>query len=269
MTLNATWRVLTRLTSIETVGSLMYRVQFAVYMLSVVVSVSVGLFIWTTVEASGADLPVNREFIVSYYLVMAVVHVLVSTWHSEYLAFQIRQGELNAWLIRPGSYLLNLVANNLAEKLVKVAAIMPLLAIVGFFYRDQFALPMDVSRWIAFVLAVIGAAIMRFCFVTIIGSLGFWMDDNAGIARSSQLVAMVLAGQLFPLALFPAWMGGFLDWQPFRFMLSFPLELLLMDLSRHQIVTGFALQVGWLALFVSLCRFTWLRGLRAYTAVGA
>ncbi len=262
-------RVLRRLTSIEIVASLMYRTQFFVYMLSTIAGVVVGLFIWSTVEASGADLPLNREQIVTYYLLMAVVRVVTSTWHSEYLATMIRQGELNAWLVRPGSYLLNLLANNFAEKLVKVGAILPLLCIVWFFYRSHFSVPTDLGKWTLFAIAVLGAVVIEFGITTSVGALGFWLDDNAGIARTRHLLTMVLAGQLFPLAMYPVWMSGFLDWQPFRFVISFPLEVLLFDLSANHVIIGFGLMTGWMIGFVSLTWFIWQRGLRAYTAVGA
>lgn len=269
MTFPAVMRVLRKLTSIEIVGSLMYRAQFAVYMASTVVSIMVGLFIWLRVGEGGNNLPVDREFIVSYYLMLAVVRVLVSTWHSEYFAAVIRTGELNAWLVRPGSYLLNLLANNFAEKVVKIATILPMLALIWFFYRQQFVLPSESWRWLLFIPAIVGAFLIEFCLTTTIGALGFWMDDNAGIARSRHVIAMALSGELVPLALYPAWAAGFLQWQPFRFTMSFPLEVLLMDLSSRQLAAGFAMQFMWLVAIAALCRFTWQRGLRAYSAVGA
>lgn len=269
MTFPSILRVLRKLTSIEIVGSLMYRTQFAVYMVSTVVSIMVGLFIWLRVGENGGDLPVSRDFIVTYYLVLAVVRTLVSTWHSEYLAQVIRKGELNAWLIRPGSYLLNLLANNFSEKVVKTMVIVPMLAVIWVFYRDAFTLPGGIARWLLFVLALVCAFMLEFCLTTTIGSLGFWMDENAGIARSRHVIAMALSGELVPLALYPAWAQTFLDWQIFRFTMSFPIEVLLMDLSGRKLAFGFLMQFAWLALVVALCKFTWQRGLRAYSAVGA
>lgn len=262
-------RVLRRMTSIEIVASLMYRTQFVIYMLSTAVSVLIGLMIWLRLEASGADLPVDREFIVSYYLMLAIVRVLTSTWHSEYLAQMIREGKLNSWLIRPGSYLLNLVANNIAEKLVKIVAITMLLFPVWFFYRDAFVIPAALSHWLLFGIAMILATIIQFCLTTAIGSLGFWMDDNAGVARGRHVISMVLSGELVPLALYPTWAMGFLDWQPFRFMLSFPLEVLLGTLSAPQLAYGFAMQSMWTTFFAWLCWYVWQRGLQSYSAIGA
>ncbi len=269
MTITSQLRVLRRLTSIELTGSLMYRTQFAVYMVSTVVSIMVGLFIWLRVGESGNGLPVDREFIVTYYLMLAVVRTLVSTWHSEYLAQVIRKGELNAWLARPGSYLLNLLANNFSEKVVKMSTILPMLAVIWWFYRDQFALPNESGRWLLFLPALVGAFVLEFCLTTTIGSLGFWMDENSGIARSRHVIAMALSGELVPLVLYPAWAATFLDWQVFRFTMSFPLEVLLTDLSSHQLMTGFVLQFVWLGAIVAVCRFTWQRGLHAYSGIGA
>ena len=127
MTPAAVALVLRRLTSLELTSTLVYRTQFVLYMIGTAISTLIGLMIWLRLEESGADLPVDREFIVSYYLMLAIVRVLTSTWHSEYLAQEIRMGSLNRWLIRPGSYLLNLIANNLAEKLIKITAVSLLL----------------------------------------------------------------------------------------------------------------------------------------------
>lgn len=269
MTFASVLKVLRKLISIELVASLMYRTQFAVYMVSTAVSVVIGLLIWLRLEASGAAMPVDREFIVSYYLMLAIVRVLTSTWHSEYLAQVIREGQLNVWLVRPGSYLLNLTANNFAEKSVKIVAITLLLFPVWLVYRGAFVLPADVGQWVLFIFALLLAAVIQFCLTTAIGSLGFWMDDNAGIARARHVISMVLSGELVPLVLYPAWAMDFLQWQPFRFMLSFPLEVLLGTLSAQQLIYGFAMQLMWTALFAWLCWFVWQRGLQSYTAIGA
>lgn len=269
MTLSAILRVLRRLTVMEITSSFMYRTQFVIYMISTVVSVLIGLMIWLRLDQSGADLPVNREFIVSYYLMLAIVRVLTTTWHSEYLATEIRNGRLNRWLIRPGSYLLSILANNFAEKVIKIIVVTVLLLPAAIYWREYFVLPADFSQWMLFLLALVLAAVIQFSLTTAIGSLGFWMDDNTGIARGRHVVGMVLTGELVPLALFPGWAMSFLDWQPFRFMLSYPLEILLGTLSVQQIAYGFAMQILWTTFFVWLCWFTWRRGLRSYSAIGA
>jgi ABC-2 type transport system permease protein len=80
---------------------------------------------------------------------------------------------------------------------------------------------------------------------------------------------LVLAGQLVPLALMPDWAQGFLLVQPFRYLLSFPIELVVADLGRADIALGLTVQVGWTMALVFGSRWVWGRGQRAYSAVGA
>jgi viologen exporter family transport system permease protein len=82
------------------------------------------------------------------------------------------------------------------------------------------------------------------------------------------LAARVLSGGIVPLALLPVALQGFLAVQPFRFMLSFPLEVLL-GTTRGSVATGFAWQAGWLAVFAGGAAALWRVGLRGYQAAGA
>lgn len=101
-----------------------------------------------------------------------------------------------------------------------------------------------------------------------VGSLAFWFEDTAGVDRFRTLGTRVLSGAVLPLALFPAPLQGFLDVQPFRFLVSFPIEVLLLD-DRSNLVRGFALQVGWVAAVGCSTVALWRRGLRSYQGAGA
>jgi ABC-type uncharacterized transport system permease subunit len=40
-------------------------------------------------------------------------------------------------------------------------------------------------------------------------------------------------------------------------------------LSPEQAIVGFGAQIGWVAIAVAVLNFTWARGIRQYSAVGA
>ncbi|MBO0813083.1 MAG: ABC-2 family transporter protein, partial [Microlunatus sp.] len=73
---------------------------------------------------------------------------------------------------------------------------------------------------------------------------------------------------VIPLALLPAGFRGIGQVQPFRFLVSFPLEVLLGDV-RGGLAAGWAFQLGWLVVFAGLARLVWLLGIRTYSGVGA
>jgi ABC-2 type transport system permease protein len=56
---------------------------------------------------------------------------------------------------------------------------------------------------------------------------------------------------------------------PFRWMLGFPVELLLGRLTPTEAVVGLGVQVLWVALAYVLMRLVWRAGIRLYSAVGA
>jgi len=54
---------------------------------------------------------------------------------------------------------------------------------------------------------------------------------------------------------------------PFRWMVSFPIELLQGNLTPRQTLTGFAAQAGWIGLGLLFLRLAWRAGVRVYSAV--
>ena len=80
------------------------------------------------------------------------------------------------------------------------------------------------------------------------------------------LVAGLLSGRFVPLALFPPELAPLLAAQPWRFTLSFPLEVVTASLSAEQLACGFGLQLAYIAGLAALIRVVWRYGLRSYAA---
>jgi ABC-2 type transport system permease protein len=269
MSLTQSLRIIRRLIIIDFSGVLIYRAEFLMYMISTVLSPTISLLIWRAVLANGAALPVDAEYLTTYFVLLGIVSMLTSSWISGFLAESIRLGKISIWIIRPGSTHFNGIANNLSEKMIKIVALTPLIAIIWWFFRESVVLPADPLRWLIFLISVIAAAIMIYALDILVGSLAFWIDDITGIDRARGLLALIFRGQLVPLALMPVWAQGFIDVQPFRFTLSFPLEIVVGQLSTDDLVLGLALQVLYPTLTVLAALRLWRRGLRAYTAAGA
>ena len=269
MTTAQSLRVIRRLMVIDLSTALMYRVEFVMFMISTVIGPAISLMIWRAALDNGAAMPVDKEYLTTYFVLLGVVSMLTSAWLSGFLAEEIRLGQISKWVIRPGSTHLNLIANNLSEKLIKTVPLAPMIAALWWLFRDAVALPGDLVTWLLFAVSVVAAAVMVFALDIVVGSLAFWIDDITGIDRARGLLAVIFRGQLVPLALMPAWAQDFVDAQPFRFTLSFSLELLIGDLSTAERTTGMALQLLYPALTVFGAVWIWRRGLRAYSAVGA
>lgn len=248
--------------------TLHYRWWLAMMQLANVVGPVMSLMVWQGAMRHGVQLPVSPQFLTTYLVLVGMVALMTSSWTSQFLATAIRLGGLNSWIVRPCSTHLGSLANNVAEKIVKMVLLMPMLAVLAFTFREQVRLPTDGSRWAMFVLATLLAATLTFLVDVAVGSMAFWFEDITGFDRMRTLGARVLSGAVLPLAMFPTAMHGFLEAQPFRFMVSFPIETLLIDDSQA-IWRGFALQATWVVVAAVAAVGLWRHGLRGYQGAGA
>jgi len=264
-----TLRVIWRHTLMNVMNTIEYRGAFLIYMINVVAGPLVSLLVWLTVSEQGVRLPYDRSQFVTYYVLLSLVSMLTSTWAGGFLAQNIRLGSLSPMLLRPVTPLAGYIGNNLGEKIIKLPLLLPLIAFVALAFRDDLRLPADPLAWLLFGLALPMAAAIAFLLDIVLCSLAFWLDDVWGLLRVKALVGAFLAGQFVPLALFPPELSGFLEAQPFRYTLSFPLEVLTGHLSVAALARGFGWQVAYCVGLWACYRLEWRYGLRSYGAVGA
>lgn len=257
-----------RLVALDVTLTIQYRGDFIVMQVRNLVSPLISLLVWQAAVAAGAVLPVSDGYLATYFIFVSVVSMLTSSWTAHFLATSIRLGDLARWLVRPTSTHLSGAANNVGEKVVKLVLIAPLIAVFALVLRDRMQLPHNPVTWLLFGVSLLMAAAMVFSLDVIVGSLAFWFDEVDGFSWARRLVVSVLSGAVVPLALMPGWAASVVAVQPFRFTVSYPLEVLLGTVSGS-VATGFALQAGWTVVFIGASALVWRRGLRNYQAAGA
>lgn len=260
-------RVFGRLLALNTTLTFVYRGDFFLLQLSNVVVPVISLLVWRAALAAGADLGVDQAFLDSYFLSVSVVAMATSSWSAQFLATSIRNGDLNRSLLRPISPHVDLVANNLGEKLVKIILLLPVIIVVIIVLPGRVSVPGHLGSWLLALPAVALAAALAICFDVARGSLAFWFEDITGFTIATDLIRTVLSGAVVPLALMPAGLANLMAWQPFRFFVSFPIEVAF-EQTPGGVGVGFAQQLGWLVIMAALAYGLWRWGLRRYSAAG-
>ena len=262
-------RLLAQEVRLNVMLTLEYRAGFAIYQINNVAAPAVALLIWLTVqEHAAAGLPLDRSQLVTYFVLMGVVSMLTSAWIAEYIADDIRTGALSRYLLRPAP-MVHQVGNNIGEKLIKLTLVAPLVLLVALAFRADVRLATDPTRWLCTGVAVILAAALTLTLDFLIGAAAFWLQDVTGLIALQSLVTGLLAGRFVPLALFPPELQSLLRVQPWRFLLSFPLEIATGVLDAREVADGLAMQAAYLLVLLAVFRLVWARGLRGYAAVGA
>ena len=224
------------------------------------------LFVWSTAAGERTVGGLTRGGFVAYYLLLIVVGRLTSSGNNWTVGDAIRYGRMNVLLLRPMSPVYDALASEAAGIVVRMAFAIPLAIILALILRPELhVLPRDGA---AFVPALALAWALRFFWDYWLALLSFWATRaNALLALQASLV-FLLAGQVAPTALLPEGIRQAATVLPFRYMLGFPVEVLMGQLDASALLTGFLFQAGWLLVAFILFLVLWRSGIRRYSAVG-
>jgi ABC-2 type transport system permease protein len=244
------------------------------YRASIVIWMTAGLLplvmmaVWLSVSSAGPVGGYSSSDFVAYYLAAIFVRQMTAVWVQWELDRQIRLGELSPLLLRPINPFFDHMTIHLADKAFRLPILLPPLAIAAWLVPGQ-QYHLTIGRVSLFIVTTAGAWALVFLSSYAIGLLAFWISQAMAVSELWYGVRMMLSGVLAPLTLFPPAVTAIAQVLPFRFTLSFPIEILLGRLTPIQTLEGLALQVGWLLVFILLLIALWRRGLRSYSAVGA
>jgi ABC-2 type transport system permease protein len=230
-----------------------YRAEMLVWLLST----TMPLVMLALMTAVAREAPIGRfgqaDF-TAYYLAALVVRLNTGAWVIWEVNFEIRQGTLGFRLLRPVHPLLAYACENVGA--------MPL-PIVGpaRFTHDPLLLAI-------FPLTVAGAWLITFLAMAVIGSLAFRLEQSGSLFEVWLGLFGVFSGYLIPLELFPRWLETAARVLPFRYMLAFPVEMIIGLMPRAAALRELAIQWALIAVLAAAARVTWRSGLRRFAAFG-
>ncbi|HEX9578677.1 MAG TPA: ABC-2 family transporter protein [Myxococcales bacterium] len=242
-----------------------YRAEFLIWMFSTNMPL-VMLALWAAVARSGPVGAYTQKGFAAYYLATLLVRLLTGSWVVWEMTMEIRSGTLALRLLRPIHPLLAYSAENLAAVPMRGIVAIPLIVIFLWNVRDQLA--GDPLIWVLLAPALLGAWLLTFLVMAIIGTLGLWLESATSLFEAWLGISSILSGYLIPLDLFPGSVRAVALVLPFRFLLSFPVELALGRVDRAQALLLLAAQWGYVAVALLATRTLWRAGLRRYAAYG-
>ncbi len=247
-----------------------YRGAILIWLLGLVIQPTVSLVVWTTVADSRGGAPTagfTAGDFAAYFAVLMVVNQLTFTWHFGTMQWRIQQGFFSPLLLRPVHPVHNDVAENLTFKLLTLTVVLPTAALLMVAFRASFApAPWHVA---AFALALPLAMLLRFIVEWTVGLAAFWVTKMGALNQTYFVVTLFLSGQIAPLALLPGPVQVIASVLPFRWMVAFPVEVLLGRLRPDEVAVGLLVQVAWVGIAALVLRVAWAAGIRRYSAVGA
>ncbi len=250
---------------------LQYRATMAIYLIGNVLEPLIYLVVWSTVARSGGGGGSVGGFsapdFAAYYIVFMLVNQASFTWVMYEFDYRIREGEFSALLLHPIHPIHADIATNLSAKAVSLPFVT--LAALGMSFVFHPAFHFRLTTIALFIPALVIAFLVRFLVEWTVALAAFWTQRVTAINQIHYMAALFFSGQIAPLSVLPKPLQVAATVLPFRWTVGFPVELVLGRLTPAEILTGFAVQAGWLAAAAVIVRFAWRASVKNYSAVGA
>ncbi len=224
------------------------------------------LLVWLAAAGNEGVKGFSQADFTAYYLMLMVLNQLtypVSHWT---VGDNIFAGTFSQWLLRPLPPVYEALAGDLATKLVCVPFVTVLAVALGIGFGNGF--PIVAVRLPVFLLSLVLAQALRFLLGYALALLALFGGRIESVLDVHNTLLFLFAGQIVPTVLLPDGLRAVVDVLPYRYMLGFPLEVLLGKVDDTQVAWGLAAAAAWTVFAWVAHRVVWRLGLRRYEAVG-
>jgi ABC-2 type transport system permease protein len=247
-----------------------YRANLIMYLLYWLVSPIIYLAVWTSIASSKGDVNgfTANDFI-TYYMTLLIVDQITSNIIIHTFAYKIQDGTLSGELIKPiHPMLTNALVNNVAFKGLTLMGLIPIWIILFFLFRPDFS-SVTLSGILLSLPAMIIGFFIGYLLSATITALAFWTTRVYSVHEFFYALIVLFSGHFVPLTLMPKLIQDIAQFLPFQFLIYFPVQLILGNLSAAQITQGFVTAIIWLVISLALFSWTWRNGVKRFSAVGA
>src|ERR1044072_4967274 len=142
------------------------------------------VFLWSAVfkESGGSLHGYDFGTMIYYYLLVILVSNLVVPTEDEFqIAADIREGQINALLTKPMSYLAYRTSTFLSARRVYCFVPLPPIAVIFIYFREYVVLPTDPLVYVLAVISTVMAAFIQFFITYSLAISGFWILEISTI----------------------------------------------------------------------------------------
>jgi len=203
---------------------LVYRFGFLFSIFGNIIYLGVAYFLWRSIYQHSETirgLTFNETFI--YIGLGSAMFILLKTYIDWALHYEIREGVIATYLIKPINLGLYMLSGGLGSLLMNLTAItVPTLLLLTLVFKVEFTRGPGL---ILFPLSLFMAFLISFHIDFFIGLLGFYTDSVWGFGTTKDILVTVLSGALIPLQFFPEVIRNILLWLPFQAIYHTPLMM--------------------------------------------
>lgn len=228
--------------------------------------------LWVAVFSTKAEGETVGDYsfsvLITYQMIAHLLYSFCTGWSVMHtITEEIRNGEMNRYLVRPVPYGLYRAVAFCGYNSVYFAILIIPSALVFVLLGEDFIF----TGWANLGLAVAAVSIgywIQYLVVYMFSLIAFWIDEVAALFYVYIIGSKFVSGEMIPLELLPDWAQSALYWTPFPCVIWFPIQLYLGRLDASEAVHWFLVGAAWLLILMLMARLMWKRGINRYCAYG-
>ncbi len=140
--------------------------------------------------------------------------------------------------------------------------------VVGIILSKYLAVPTISNAFLvlpfSFAMAIAIQALLGVC----LAMFSFWLTDTESLSALRWIGLEIFGGTGLPLSFIPLFFQPLIRVLPFRYMYSFPMEIIFGKVNNQELIIGLCWQAFWVVALYLLHKILWHQGLKAYVSVG-
>lgn len=246
-----------------------YRGPMLLWVLGNILHVVMLVAVWLSVRSYGLIGGYTKNELITYAVISVFMPWIISWNPFSAIKREIKDGSIaGKILLKPVSYYLERLSWELAWHSMSIfIGLAAGLIAVAIFYR--FLTVSIISPEFLFSLpALLLGGLIQYNLSFAMALFAFWFSEVEPLSGLKWMALAILGGSSIPIGFIPNSFQILIKILPFRYMFSFPIEIMMGKISGSQIFFGYLTGILWFGLLFVCCKILWSKGLKVYTAVG-
>jgi ABC-2 type transport system permease protein len=253
--------------------SVQYRANFICFLIGEIMSCFIMFFVWKAVFASSGSqtfMGFSMEDMVIYLFITFLTGFLSYSDGTYAIAMEIRDGSIAMRMIKPCSFDMCFLFQELGNKIINVLFIFAPIVIGVEAYRWAItgACQFNVVNFLLYTVSLVLAYMISFYFNVSYGFMAFYLKNLWGADILKECIVNFLSGATIPLAFMPSFLASLLSFLPFSSLSYTPVMIYMGMYSPFEIVYKMLFQVFWLAVMILISKLVWRHAVKRLCSQG-
>jgi ABC-2 type transport system permease protein len=246
----------------------MHKEQLLVWIIADIIKIAGLCFVW----AASARMTGNMDqgYVITYYVMMILVGKLMQDITPENGVRQILNGKFSNSLLKPMSYLTEYLGSNMGSNFFRLIVSIPAFGL-GMYITNRLGFwIVDFNPYLILLglFAVVLGFLINFLLGNIFAMLAFYNKNMEGMRIFYSNITATFSGEYIPFVALPLVALFTVQVLPFRYTLSFPIEILLGRMTNYDIGLGFLIGIVWLIALYIIYSIFFKISIKKYAAEG-